>query len=173
MFVFLSFRDASALFLAISMSVNNYDTGSFQYSHCLWQGDNTRPSYSIMIRSLFELDFQWHFLGILAHRFFADNKNLTLQKKKPYLFKYISKIIMPSVKWYMYCWSTISGKLAIPEIMYRILLFSDFLWICYLDYDVNLLVLRKLFTRVIFILLYGFLLHPPIISICQILIFCS
>lgn len=47
----------------IIASVNHLKSGdycpvySFQFPRCLWQGDSSRPSYSIRIRTLLELDF--------------------------------------------------------------------------------------------------------------------
>ena len=88
---------------------------------------------------------------------------------------------MPSVQWCILNWHTILEKLAILEIMYRILLFSDFPQICYVGYDTNFLVLKESFTKVIFhstrygdtYFFMGFPPHLSVISICQILIVSS
>lgn len=68
----------------VSMSVDYCPVYSFQFSSCLWQGDSSRPSYSIRIRTLFELDFLWNFLVVLAHFLLCRQLKFNYTEKTTY-----------------------------------------------------------------------------------------
>lgn len=68
----------------ISMSGDYCPVHSFQFPSCLWQGDSSRPSYSIRIRTLFELDFLWNFLVVLAHFLLCRQLKFNYTEKTTY-----------------------------------------------------------------------------------------